>query len=105
MLDKICRVAAIATCVIGVGEPSLGQTADTVAAGAKVYDTHCAHCHGERLENPGITYDLRRLRETERTRFEKAVLDGKNLMPPWRGVLKEEEVESIWVYVRANANP
>jgi mono/diheme cytochrome c family protein len=29
------------------------------------------------------------------------VLNGKGQMPPWRGALTEEEIETIWAYIRA----
>jgi len=32
------------------------------------------------------------------------VLDGKRQMPPWRGALDMEQVESIWVYIRATVD-
>ena len=79
-------------------------TPQTIATGAKIYDVNCAPCHGEKLANPGITFDLKRLKAGERPRFENSVLNGKNQMPPWRGVLKEAEIEAIWFYIRANAN-
>ena len=77
---------------------------EIVAAGAKLYDLNCAPCHGDKLQNPGITYDLKRLKATERPRFENSVLNGKNQMPPWKGVLKDDQIESLWAYIRANAN-
>jgi mono/diheme cytochrome c family protein len=27
-------------------------------------------------------------------------MNGKNSMPPWRDVLKPDEIEAIWAYVR-----
>jgi mono/diheme cytochrome c family protein len=29
------------------------------------------------------------------------VLNGKNQMPPWRGALEPEQIESIWAYIRS----
>ena len=48
-------------------------------------------------------FDLRRLTADERARFDNSVRNGKNQMPPWKGVLTEEEIDQIWHYVRANA--
>jgi len=76
---------------------------EAVAAGAEIYAADCAVCHGERLRNPGTSFDLREFRADERARFEQAVLDGKGQMPPWRGVLSDEQRDQIWAYIRAYA--
>jgi len=31
------------------------------------------------------------------------VQHGKNAMPSWQGVLTQEQIEALWLYVRANA--
>ncbi len=80
--------------------------AEKVAAGATVYADYCSNCHGEQLQNTsgGVTFDLRRLRPDERSRFVNSVFNGKNQMPPWRGVLSLEQIEFIWTYIRANVD-
>ncbi|MET0733440.1 MAG: cytochrome c [Casimicrobiaceae bacterium] len=87
---------------------SLAQTAGAaqVAAGERVYSDYCSNCHGEGLRNTsgGVTFDLRRLRSEERDRFVGAVLDGKRQMPPWRGALDMEQIDSIWAYIRATVD-
>ena len=40
----------------------------------------------------------------ERARFENSVTNGKNQMPPWKGVLDSGQLDAIWAYIRANAN-
>jgi len=74
-----------------------------VEAGAMFYADFCSSCHGEQLRNTsgGGTFDLRRLRPEDHARYLSAVLDGKKQMPPWRGVLEPEQIESIWQYIRA----
>jgi mono/diheme cytochrome c family protein len=74
-----------------------------IAAGEQVYNTYCATCHGDDLVNGGQTFDLRRLGADERPRFEHSVLNGKNQMPPWKGVLNEEQLDQLWHYIRAHA--
>lgn len=74
-----------------------------IAAGADVYRDKCAECHGERLVNPGASFDLRKLRADERPRFDKSVNDGKGQMPAWGGVLSAEEMDALWAYIRSKA--
>jgi len=80
--------------------------AEKVAAGATVYADYCSNCHGEQLQNTsgGVTFDLRHLRPDERSRFVNSVLNGKSQMPPWRGVLSLEQIEFIWMYIRATVD-
>ena len=87
-----------------VASAALAQDRAKVAAGAEVYATHCAACHGERLRATGAGFDLLKLRPNERERFDKAVNDGKGQMPPWGGVLSPEEIDQLWAYVRSRAD-
>lgn len=85
---------------------TLAADSTQAEAGAIIYDSYCASCHGVELNNtaPGITFDLRRLRTDEHPRFVSSVLNGKNQMPPWRGVLEIEQVEALWAYIRATVD-
>ena len=82
---------------------AMAQEQDLIDAGAAVYESNCSVCHGSRLRNPGGSFDLRALTADERERFDIGVLDGKNMMPPWRGTISEEELDQLWAYVRAYA--
>ena len=81
----------------------LAQEQDAIDAGAAVYENNCSVCHGPRLRNPGGSFDLRALTADERQRFDIGVLDGKNMMPPWRGTISEQELDQLWAYIRAYA--
>ncbi|MGA7071019.1 c-type cytochrome [Bradyrhizobium sp.] len=74
-----------------------------IEAGENVFATNCAVCHGDQLVSTGQTFDLRRLKDNERARFENSVRNGKNQMPPWKGKLTDEEIDQLWNYIRANA--
>ena len=76
---------------------------DKIAAGETVYNMRCAVCHGDELVNSGQTFDLRRLKADERPRFDNSVRNGKNQMPPWKGVLSDDEIDQLWHYIRAHA--
>ena len=82
---------------------AMAQEQDLIDAGAAVYENNCSGCHGPRLRNPGGSFDLKAFTEDERERFDIGVLDGKNMMPPWRGTISEEELDQLWAYIRAYA--
>src|SRR5215831_737855 len=90
MVMRLCAVAS-------------AQDQAQIDAGEALYEEHCMGCHGEKLRNPGTTFDLRKLTADDRTRFDKFVMEGKGQMPPWQGTLNQTEVDQLWAYVRANA--
>jgi len=94
----------VVLCALAIAQGAWAQDRSLIEAGAEVYQTHCAQCHGERLANTGSTFDLRTLRADERPRFDKAVTDGKGQMPAWGGVLSAEEFDRLWAYIRSRAN-
>jgi mono/diheme cytochrome c family protein len=79
------------------------QDAAKIEAGENVFNTNCAICHGDQLVSTGQTFDLRRLKDNERARFDNSVRNGKNQMPPWKGKLTDEDIDQVWYYIRANA--
>ena len=75
---------------------------DAVARGRLLYAQTCSHCHGPNMVNPGtISYDLRRFPSDSPERFRNSVINGKGGMPALRGVLKAEELDLLWAYVRS----
>ena len=104
------KFSSIAVVLLAVGwsaSHALAEDAapdqDKIAAGETVYNTRCAVCHGDELVNSGQTFDLRRLKADERPRFDNSVRNGKNQMPPWKGVLSDDEIDQLWHYIRAHA--
>ena len=90
----------IATITAPVAAQSLVEKGDTL------YHNRCAGCHGEQLKAfaGGPAFDLRRLRRDEHDRFVESVISGKDNMPSWYGVLKPDEIEAIWAYIRATVD-
>jgi mono/diheme cytochrome c family protein len=83
--------------------PACAQDQATIDAGGALYEEHCMGCHGEKLRNPGTTFDLRKLTADQRPRFDKFVMEGKGQMPPWQGTLSQAELDQLWAYIRANS--
>lgn len=71
------------------------------AKGAELFSAICSHCHGPHMVNPGtVSFDLRRFPHDDEAQFVSSVRNGKNSMPPWKDVLKPDEIEALWAYVR-----
>jgi mono/diheme cytochrome c family protein len=90
--DEAARVAAV---------PAQSE-AEMIAQGKSLYAHHCSHCHGFNMVNAGtIAFDLRQFPHDDRARFVRSVTEGKNgRMPQWGDLLKPEEIEEIWAYVK-----
>ena len=99
---------ALGVLAIGVivGRPALAADAAKAEEGEQVYENYCVNCHGEGLHNTsgGVTFDLRKLRPDEHDRFINSVTNGKNQMPPWKGVLDRDKMEAVWAYIRATVD-
>src|SRR4249920_3356279 len=81
-----------------------GGQEPSASKGERIYNRSCSNCHGDDLQNnSGVAFDLRRLKADERARFVSSVLHGKNVMPSWEGKLNDDQLESLWAYIRANA--
>ena len=72
-----------------------------IEAGETVYSTYCAPCHGDQLVSTGQFPNLQRLTPADRAKFDSTVRDGRNQMPPWRGVVSDEQTDQIWAYIRS----
>jgi mono/diheme cytochrome c family protein len=101
------RAYVLALVVLSVAQSPFttvsAQDKAKIEAGENVYNTNCQICHGDQLVSTGQTFDLRRLKDNDRARFDYSVRNGKSQMPPWKGVLTDEEIDQVWNYIRANA--
>nr|TFG55017.1 MAG: cytochrome c [Hyphomicrobiales bacterium] len=91
----VYRIVVFSLALFLGGQPVLAQDQALVDAGAALYEMHCSGCHGARLRNPGTSFDLRALTEGERARFDAGVMDGKNMMPPWRGTVTDDNLNEL----------
>lgn len=106
----------------GKTNPYRGNT-DVVPTGRAIFNQSCAVCHGgDAIGNRSPAPDLRRLDGFCRrivdepirqhclsdvdVYFHKTVLEGKTIvhtvhMPPWRGVLTEEQIWSVKTFIES----
>ncbi len=92
--------------VAAAAPPTRAADNSLAEKGAQIYVDRCSACHGENLRNTsgGWSFDLRRLRPDEHDRFVQSVTNGKDNMPSWYGVLKPEDIDAIWAYIRATVD-
>lgn len=102
-MQQSLKIAA-ALFALFASQPAVAQDEAEAAAGAEVYATNCAQCHGERLANSGGIPDLRRLSPADKEKFETVVNEGKGQMPAWGGILSDEEIGQVWTYIRSRAD-
>lgn len=96
--------AALAAALLAAAAPATaGETfpPEQVARGKKVYKETCRICHGaDMVTSGGVAFDLRKFPEGQRDRFVNSVMNGKNnRMPPWKDVLSQDEIDSLYAYV------
>jgi mono/diheme cytochrome c family protein len=72
----------------------------SVTLGRRAYTSYCARCHGLNLVvTGGAFFDLRTFPRDDKERFLRSVRQGTRAMPAWQGIVKPEEMESIWLYI------
>jgi mono/diheme cytochrome c family protein len=101
----LMAVAAVFVAATAMGDPAGSEPPPSRAQferGEQLFESICAHCHGPHMVNPGtVSFDLRKFPHDDRGRFFNSVRNGKNYMPPWKDILKPDEIEAIWAYVRS----
>ena len=88
----------------GVCSPAGAATTDAqlIEQGRELYRQHCETCHGaDMVTTSKLVFDLRQFPKTAHDRFRESVLNGKGGMPAWRDTLGDEDVASLWAYVRS----
>ena len=74
-------------------------TPERIEKGKQMYKQLCLRCHGPEMVGGNNAFDLRTFPLDDRARFFNSVTNGKRAMPPWKGILTEEEISIVWAYV------
>lgn len=80
-----------------------------IAAGKNIYFHSCVACHGANADGKGLIASASFLTsefqgQTDGTIYHK-IITGRNAMPSFRSVLKDEEIWSVINYLRILVNP
>ncbi len=93
----------IASAVLAQDVPSADKPAgfapESIEKGRKMYKQLCLRCHGPEMVGGNNAYDLRVFPQDQPERFVNSVTNGKRAMPPWKGILSEEDITHLWSYV------
>ncbi len=82
----------------GNGRPA-EFTPERTEKGRVMYKQLCLRCHGPEMVGGNNAFDLRTFPLDDRARFFNSVTNGKRAMPPWKGILSEDEISILWAYV------
>jgi mono/diheme cytochrome c family protein len=91
-------MALLLGCLAAAAEDFLPEQ---IRRGAALYAQNCSPCHGPRLNGEESAFDLRQFSRDQRARFMNSVMNGKNQMPPWGGLLSPDDIAALWAYVVA----
>jgi mono/diheme cytochrome c family protein len=97
MMKNIFCGALALICASAVAQ-NAPVTPEQVKAGAEIYASNCATCHGRNMKNPEWAIDLATIPKDDRMRFIQSVTNGRGNMPPWGDVLKPDDIVALWAY-------
>ena len=87
--------------------PAMSASGDRVGALSPQHSLRLtdrsAACHGRDMVNAGtFSFDLRQFPKDDFSRFRNSVLNGRGqAMPAWRDKLSDDDVATLWAYVRS----
>lgn len=97
--------AIVAACLSGLIATGLSGEALAIdlLQGQRVYNTHCSVCHGMNgipvIQQAPSFANKERLMQPDMVLLQSIKM-GKTLMPPFMGILKDEEILSALLYAR-----
>ena len=98
----LASLAFVLACAAAIAQsPDGGQfPAAQIQHGAQIYSQNCAPCHGPRMLDPTAAFDLRKFPPDQKNRFVASIVKGKNQMPPWGDLFKQDDIDSGPCFVR-----
>jgi mono/diheme cytochrome c family protein len=97
--------ALIAFSAAGAFAASAKSTqAEAIKRGRFVFNSNCAHCHGDNANNEDPYFNLPQLLSHKSDAFfYKTVTNGIEAkgMPSWKGIVKRQQMEDILLFLRS----
>lgn len=98
------RGAATALMLVLLAAPYAGSA--QAAPGRELFETNCAVCHG--IDGTSILPNAPHFSKGDRLEksddeLHKSIAEGVRVMPPWNGVLSDQEIDLILTYIRTLA--
>jgi len=106
MPDRTARTARLVSLLVRIGLLAMlpiSAFAANVSNGQRLYAVHCAGCHG--MDGVSVMPQAQNLARFELfTQPDQNLVDvirtGRNLMPPYLGILKETDIIDVVSYLR-----
>jgi mono/diheme cytochrome c family protein len=109
-------VATILTCVLLCANTILaaddkpysvvdGKLDENTFKGWQTYRGVCGVCHGGAAEGGAAPSLVDRLKTIDKEQFKQSVLNGKNLMPPWKtNPNVVENLDNLYAYIKGRSD-
>ncbi len=104
LLASTVFLAAPAGARAGGGAQGHASDSRAGARGRKVFNSNCAHCHGEDAAANDSYYNLPQLLADKSDAFFFHTVThgiGSKGMPAWRGVLKRRQMADVLAFIRS----
>ena len=108
---KILLLTVISGSLVLSGLSAMAAGKGDAKAGKKIFETNCATCHGLTGKGDGVASSA--LNPKPRNFFEakfkygsddaslfKTISLGKGIMPPWKGILSDKQINDVIAHVR-----
>ncbi|MBK7628746.1 MAG: cytochrome c [Bacteroidales bacterium] len=80
-----------------------------ISVGKSVYINSCAACHGAKADGKGLLASADLISDTVQNQTDGTIFykikSGRNKMPPFKGILSDNEIWSVINYLRILVNP
>lgn len=87
----------------------VGINYKSLSIGKNIVTKSCVACHGSKLDGKGLMQSANLLSDTFQLQTDGAIytkiFEGRNKMPPFKGMFKDDEIWSVVNYLRALVNP
>lgn len=98
LLNSVVHAEEAAPAAPAADKPVL-ITPESIEKGRAMYRRMCLRCHGPEMVGGNNAFDLRVFPLDQHERFVSSVTNGKRAMPPWKGIITDEEIGHLWSYV------